>query len=728
MRCALVPSLVVSGLFFLPIVGLGVDKCSPSQSGSVTAEPASQQDSWSECNGSYVERYSMPRGAVAFPFLDQVMTAPYGGYSTSLTKVDIIWAAETITINSPLRSFGGDIILYANKITINAPLDTRVYFEHDVDFFQPGDGGRQRTSDAQAPNGFMWGVNSLPMYRQSFDDYYLHCYDCVTGETRQPQLPSGLAAAGIYGTHPPPPARSDGLPAPDDLILFPKVRSGRIFIFTNDLSIAPNLSMPQIPAYRCECDGSPTTYAPVALIASGAYGGRGGAGSASNCITHNPGAGNFDCVDSLYTMTGGLSGAGGRGADGGDIYVGLVGPVDPKTASTIQQQVRSASTVKGGTSGSNAKFRTPSTRGPDQANGTRCSFHQDVSAGMYDPAPPGKDGMLTIESLSSIDALDKIAKLLNAKDARTDYNLYSYLQVSRVDPDIKALNASSVLSQFLSSSLAKAEVKFAIDVDKVFGLSQVEDGGYLPPLFLGIATSSLDKVSLVEQQGSLARELQRYDQQKDGIMDVFRRSGGMFHVSSKNTALARMERGQLLVEVAQTNKILAQVNDNLRNIDSQLFSILSGSQINDFKVQLKSLNDELSTLEKQLEQQNNAGLGGLIGALQKCGEAIAGIVKAAAGDNPLDLATSIKSGVDAFEGLFNQGQPTVSVLGITDLKRQIAQVQSDFDSLARFVGLRKQEYLARQYADVKEMMDSRIAYQQKLDSDSFLSAIYLRLR
>src|SRR5690348_8844517 len=57
-------------------------------------------------------------------------------YPPDIVKRDIIWMSPRIVVNEPLRSFGGDILLYADEIVINAPIDSRVYFDHHIDRFQ----------------------------------------------------------------------------------------------------------------------------------------------------------------------------------------------------------------------------------------------------------------------------------------------------------------------------------------------------------------------------------------------------------------------------------------------------------------------------------------------------------------------------------------------------------------------------------------------------------------
>jgi hypothetical protein len=694
----------------------GGDKCTdPHQ---VTASSAAMENRWTECNGTYIEQFAVPRGVAAFPYPQQILTGPYGGYKQVVKKIDIVWAADSITVDSPLRSFGGDIIIIANKLTINAPIDSRIYVEHDVDFFEPDHDGRQRADIAHAYGGFRWGLDSRPLYRKTYDDYYLHCFDCVPGETRRAQLPSGLAAAMDFGAGNPFP-RFDGEAAPDTLVEFANTRSGNIYIFAKEIIVSDKLSTPVILDDFSECSNPNSQFVPYAINAGGLQGGRGGAGSPSQCITHNPAGGGFDCMANAYSERGGLSGNGGRGGDAGDIYVGMVNVSNEASLNSLGTLLKTVTNVAGGTPGSNKKYSSPSALGPAAAQGTRCSFAQGLQAEQYPQAITGTNGTLTIQQLSAIDLLNRATRLLNGKDARLDYDFYSYIQIARIDPSLQSFTFASALEQFLSTELAQTQVRFAGDVDRVFGLGQSESQRYLNPIFTGISAASLDEIPFAAQQGAVARELQRFDQGADGVGGVFRQSGGVFHVASKNTALARMSAGQLLVEVSQVNVTLTEVADTLRSIDSQFFRMLSKSELDTLKLHINQTQAELSRLEEELAKQNaDGGLNGLIQIVQKCGQAVGAIATAIGTEDPIAIAGALKNGVDVYQQLTTKSG-TASLQSIQAVKDQLKKMQEEFDSLEAFVSRKKIEYLQREYQNVQQMLNARTAYRSKLNADSF---------
>src|SRR5437773_1139642 len=77
------------------------------------------------------DAFLQPITVQLFPFSRAHLAPGYsGGYSKTSSRNDVIWIAPEIVVDKPLRSNGGDIILYANKISISAPIDSRLYVSH----------------------------------------------------------------------------------------------------------------------------------------------------------------------------------------------------------------------------------------------------------------------------------------------------------------------------------------------------------------------------------------------------------------------------------------------------------------------------------------------------------------------------------------------------------------------------------------------------------------------
>ena len=68
-------------------------------------------------SGAHALEPSQAGGARAFPYRQQILKETYRGHHPKeITKIDIFWFDDVITIDKPLRSFGGDIIPFANVI------------------------------------------------------------------------------------------------------------------------------------------------------------------------------------------------------------------------------------------------------------------------------------------------------------------------------------------------------------------------------------------------------------------------------------------------------------------------------------------------------------------------------------------------------------------------------------------------------------------------------------
>ena len=673
-----------------------------------------------DCTDGWRQTFSFPSGLHVMPYRRQVLSSPYGGYHLNVTKFDMVWIANTITIDAPLRSFGGDIVLFAETLNINAPIDSRVYIEHDVDNFEPGDSSKhtQKTDDAMYA-GRPVGVNAHPAYKVAFREYYLKCYDCESNETRFPELPSGLAAASPQGIASS--GKFNGQSAPDNLILFSEVRSGNITIFANRINISPALLKPEIPDYRAECNRESTAITKFAINAGGIAGGRGGAGSASSCIVHPPPANSdvqFDCGAQLYDMTGGLSGAGGQGGDAGNIQIELV--ANPNLTE-IEAALKSVSNVAGGAPGANATFRTPAAEGPNAVQANRCSFKEEGYP--YKPANAGADGAVTIAKGTSEDSLQQLARHLAANDSRLDYDYFIFLNMAKSDAAIHSTAFSSRLSDYLSTELVNSEVKVAGDLDSLIGLDKKEQGTpYLSPMLVGINNAKFDEQVFGEQQQSLLRELAKYDVGSEGVTAVLRNFGGMFHVATKNAATTRMSAQQLRVEVTQGTQTLSEIKEELRSINSLLFASLTWSQGQELQARINKLSDEVKQLEDELAKQSESqpGLLSILPAVRDFGTAISEMLSGVSSGNFSSAAEALTKASAAYNTLVAPKESQTLQQAIEETRKNLAEVTLEYEELLTYVSDQKQRYFSERFVDLQQSLRSRGSVVSQLTSESFL--------
>lgn len=480
---------------------LAAQKCAVP--GTVSSSVKQDMITWTDCtqDKNWRQEFSTPSRARVFPFKQKIFSQSFGTYPDDLTKVDIIWLDETVTINQPLNSFGGDIIIYADTVNINAPIDSRVYIEQGVDHF--ADGNPHALLLDHGSLGKTWvnttktsdAIAAHPAYTAAFNDYLTRCNDCSPDGTRKPEMPYGIVTDSPLGIGFPNLSTRDGAPAPDfSVVNRQATRSGNIYIYARIINVKSELLQPEIPKFRADCEGLPTTFHPFAINAGGLRGGRGGLGSVSQAVKHPPSTGDkyyFDEGAEHYQMLGGFSGSGGPGGDAGNVTIVYLNspPIqggvkvhissnkkspsvdEPKAiADSLSDEIAKITNVQGGEPGDTNKYRTPAAEGPNASGSNRCTFKLSTP---YPDQPAGADGKLSVKTEKNADGFISALALVSAKNLRLDYDLPDYLVVAQRDDKIYSTSPSSVISEFLVQTLVNAEIKHVTDVINVFSSGQI---------------------------------------------------------------------------------------------------------------------------------------------------------------------------------------------------------------------------------------------------------------
>lgn len=436
-RLSYVLAICALGGFCSPVVA---QRICPPQRPTVVVNRDVTTLVWTDCSSGRQETFSFPNSVRVLPRHVPLFKAGYAGpFEKEVEKVDTVWVDDVIDISQPLRSYGGDIILYANEIHINAPIDSRFYIFHDVNHFAPG--AERHVNGFQAGetfNAYTWttfdGMEVL--FGGSWKDYYERCFDCP-GDGRIPELPSGLVGNVVERITGDIPTPLPGNPPPDDSIIFDNAHAGNIYIFAKEIHINDSLKHPFIPEDRAECKGTSTAVVPFAISAAGAKGGRGGAGAADTVGKIIPNR-QFNTRADWLSRLGKLNTAGGRGGDAGNVYIRIVSD-DPGVVKGYVEELTPLVSVAGGEPGSRAELNTPSSLGPHIADGTRCSF---VEAGEWPAAQKGNDGTKAIELIDSTTALQFLAALLSSKDSQTGYDFSVVLEETNLDTEQYSTTAS----------------------------------------------------------------------------------------------------------------------------------------------------------------------------------------------------------------------------------------------------------------------------------------------
>ena len=262
---------------------------------------------------------------------------------SSITKKDIVIVGDEITVDSPLNSYGGDILILADTLRIKAPIDTRPYLTFERPYWSP--------SPPPAPGISAPAIlGNFPNLLDTYDSYlyWTETWDPtkykfsrapgkiiwqngqITGIVPQPFSPVAFIDHGTPGRaigRDAPPANRRGM------------RSGSIFIYTRRLELCtddgtrcpPSVSESKSP------HGGPYDYDRVGIlfISDGIMGGLGAPGSLHLCYGVNAECANWGM---------GLSGLGGAGQDAGNIQITLLDGISDETIATLQNRA----SAKGG--------------------------------------------------------------------------------------------------------------------------------------------------------------------------------------------------------------------------------------------------------------------------------------------------------------------------------------------------------------------------------------------
>lgn len=659
---------------------------------------------WSDCPAGQLEEFSFPAAARVFPFRISVLKDGYTGpYSKTTVKVDVVWIDDAIEINAPLRSYGGDVILFANTIRVNAPIDTRVYFYHDVNHFAPGPPmgpiALKPGEAFSAENAIQHDDMDKP-YTAAYKDYYEHCFDCDHTHARIAQLPSGLIAGLPQpGQKPLLQSVNDGLLPPDGFVDFAAVRSGNIYIFAKEITVNPALDHPFLPEDLAECNRTSTAYVPIAINASGITGGSGGAGSPPPCVGKIV-PGRISATADCLSAPGGHNAGGGQGGDGGDIVIHYV---DKAKSLVHGENLKGLVSVAGGPPGPSANLITPSSLGPHLVDGTRCSF---VRAGDWPAGNPGKPGKLTIDTLESTTAIELITSLLAAKDTRMDYDFRVILYQAALDTALSSTTVSSALTYFLARQLVQSQSSLLVALDSAFVLHQKVTGSQITPILEGLDMTRLKYLPLPEPQITLLNQLS-YFGGSNGIDDYFLKIGGAFNIDTKQQ-FDRFLKKATLDEIATSNTILAEIKADLSEINSQLFEQVAKADRREFQSQVSQLQQSITEAERQAEEESRkrSGLLSFVPILKDLGEAVSSAVTLIIEEDYLGAAASLGKVGQAFTNLATVSS-TSDVQNIATLKTQLEAVQARYQAFSAYVQDVRTAYFARMAKDLGRVLEAR---------------------
>lgn len=661
------------------------------------------------------------------------------GNDKVVSKWDIVCIGDTIRIDQPIRSNGGDIVVYADRLVLAAPLDTRVGRLLDG---QP----YYKNSTPEAANARFDSLVPPSSARFALMQYALTSFHI--SEARSPNKPSyelppgetdvplgscdytGTRLALMQGTTPP------SWPADH-------FRSGNIHIYARDVVVEATAVRPvfqgdplacAIPAptsspmpdcgpaavdslskdafeARCgallrerqplaEWGGQRGNIRPSLLIAQGLRGGRGGAGQ----IRQPYRAG---CVATAWEDPAGLNGPGGDGGAAGSVFLYQIQLGNAEQPNWIREDLIN---TQGGVPGSKGKKRSPTAATVNSINfaaqPTICEVFTDE--GEWPQAKAGASGKIIRQNVSPEAALVKLYELLAIQDTDGRHDLDELVKRGSNDKSVVAITFADFLERKLSSLLQAEQVSYIDNlVDYLFS--------DMPPQERYLKFMALDTALPVLQPlrrslfGTLD-ELQRF-QPLFGFSRIdayFVRVGGVINVDSTTTREQLASQLQQIDSASQAAAV-ADIRQLLLDAVMSLSEMKGILQRAEYRTNAQALQDQISALEKAQSEQKLASAPALAKFAGGIGKLVGGMVS----DNYAAVGEGMKQAYDGYQELSAAMQSDQSFSVLSEKSRkQLQEIQANALRLASDLANDRKRY----------MTDKAIVLNDKFDANLSLGA------
>ncbi len=367
---------------------------------------------------------------IEYPFIIEALedysteNKPYQRYANQrfIQGKDVVIFGSEVTITTPLLSNGGDVIIFTDHLHVAAPIDTRVYFDHDGDFFE-------KDSENGCRSILTW-LKGADTVIDSFELFYRLSDDVWDDRKKQyvlkpakrfPEAPAGMTLCANPGSS------SRGIEYfPIQAMKWENLRSGNITVFAHRITFCRECKKlnPNWNGVKAEI---PEIVEPKSLVkdttlfnARGLRGSRGGMpfwGCAYRGAS-NPKV----CVNPPNHYRRGPF----RGGDAGDVSIYLVNNTDTyqqeQKKPPAQREFMTRIGVTGGQQGSHVKFAASCfsltgvglacPKAPDHP--TRKIWGAPYPEEVWPDAPKAQDGTFVMDSLNSDEALSLLSLRLHA--------------------------------------------------------------------------------------------------------------------------------------------------------------------------------------------------------------------------------------------------------------------------------------------------------------------------
>jgi hypothetical protein len=459
----------------------------------------------------------------------------------SIRKHDVFCIGDTVTVGSPLRTNGGDVIIFAQRVILKADIDTRVY----IDFTELNPFSQSRETWKNRQNTWQ----TIPVdeafrkydpsgkYKKSFVQFHSFCDECLIEKDHVliPRAPSGLVpsfAAGCFGRD----VIRNGLAPAMDRFKLSAFNSGNITIIGNEIERDAAAPLPIRPSTFPSCSTDPTATHQNAFLlnASGMAGGVGGAGTPSSAVATVGTGTTFSCVDEAFLHVP-FSGPGGPGGDAGHISL-LLANASPARLAQLKESLSGYVQTDGGVPGFHRKLYSPSARGANRTTGSACDFFKRQEDD-WPVASKGASGDLLITSIDSKGALKTLATAIAEKDARTDYDLIDLAQRANSNLKIDSVTFEQFLTTQVASFLSLVQIDLAQNLENellgtTFSYSREWQN------LLTISRDDINSLPISHKGRNYLHELQRHVDvtNRTPLYSYLFRSGGLLNINDPNVS------------------------------------------------------------------------------------------------------------------------------------------------------------------------------------------------
>lgn len=655
-----------------------------------------------------------------------------------IQKSDVACFGDTVVIDSPIYSNGGDVLIWADQLIVNESIDTRVHFEHsnfNASAPRKSTDGNQTISHDGAFD-FLQQNNPAAgtVYRNSFSEYYTACVDCRR-KGLMPQLPSGLIPT-YTRTGNPTNDQQDGLPPPDGAIDFVATRSGNITIIAKRIIVRKDLDGTNL-ADPLACP-TPQLLQRFAFNVSGLRGGRGGAGTRSSCLSGalpaTPNLGRCAPGDDS-----GHIGPGGRGGDAGSVKFLLIGGA----SSDDRVALSKATSARGGAPGISTKFRTPTSGGALAATGNYCDFFR-MSDGDWPKAQAGADGVLVFGKLNSNEALAEVASNLRNRGARGDYDYAELVARSKTDPRIVTATFEEFFVRSLAVTLGSAQAKAANALEQLLAQSTEPTDPLLPTYLQDLSTQELEQTPLSKLQLVYLRELNAFSIphatisgggfgtvsngsgaiivgeaaiKLSPIASYFMQSGGLLNIASRDS-YSRFVAESTRLDIVSQREQLERLSEQLRDIARTVAEIDIRQDIFTKKTELDALQRQIERVEQIIQQKSGLPwIGRVLDGTKELGAAAAALYAAYNEGQVLGVLESSSKLLSAYDRLDavwkSEGGGSQE---LESLKLEMRRLTAAFSAYVNAAAARRSKYESAELYGLRAAFAVRAGYTQRLDT------------